>query len=401
MARKERWLRTAESWLDERARALDCWSNGEALVYFMSRGDRLADQYRSHEPEVRAHWHAEQGKIESLIAKGRIVETHPETGEDCPASPRFWNLSSDECEWTTLDATMMRVAEWLGVGGFAETWKRLAAHLCWEASMSGPSDESPAYRLFSLCRLGLTLNDIPEAVKAFLWAVLRGKPNPARPWEIIRHHPDEPAADGHKGEAVGSVAIAAAVAFATARGVADDAAMEQQAQRSLVKRQGESGAWPSTGPYLEDVDSIRSTAMALHVLSRAKPRPRGTRGALEKAQVWIHDQQRADGCWEEDGVDPVYLTVLVLDALMLAAGEDTVTFLSTEPTPPATKRPRRKAGPKPKVPTAAYAEIRKAYEQARGTKALVGEVYDKFVRRFRVSRDTISAIARRKPPYDK
>ena len=400
MARKERWLKKAEDWLAERANAVNCWNNGEALVYFSSRGKRPSDQFQSQAPDIRKHWRSERAEIERLVAKGRIVEMHPVTGDECPASPRFWDIFTDECALMTLDAMMMRVDEWLGIGGFSETWKQLASHVCWEAGMVETSDESPAYQLFSLCRSSVALHKRPKMVDTLLWALLRGKPNPARPWEIMKHRPNRAYEDEYKGEIVKSVAIAASVAFATVRGVTDDITMGQQAQKFLVRQEGKSGAWPSIGADLEDIASILNTAMAVHALSLAEPRPRSAKKALERAHAWLCEKQEPDGCWMEAGVDPVYLTVLVLDAIELATGGDTVTMMLTEPTPTVTKRPQKKAGRKPKIPKSAYAEIRRTCREAK-TKSQKGEAYDNLARRYKVSRDTISAIARKKKPYDK
>jgi hypothetical protein len=396
MARKDRWLQKAEDWLAERANAVDRWSNGEAIVYFLSREKRPTDEDQSQAADIRKHWHLQRAEIERLVAKGRIVGTHPVTGDECPASPRFWGIFTDLHAQATLDATMMRVDEWLGIGGFDETWKRLASYVCWEAGMAQTSDESPAYHLFSLCRASVALNNKPEMVKALLWALLRGKPNPARPWEIIQHRPKR----AYEDEIVQSAAIAASVAFAAVRGVTDDITMGQQAQKFLIKQQRESGAWTSIGPYLEDRDSVVNTAMAIHALSMAKPRIRNTNNALGRAHAWLCNEQASDGCWVEDGVDPVYLTVLVLDAIELATGGDTVTMMLTESIPTVTKRPQKKAGRKRKVPESAWAEIRKAYHQAK-TKSMIGEVYDTFAERYKASRGTISDIALKKKPYDK
>jgi hypothetical protein len=398
MARKDRWLQKAEDWLAKRANAVDCWSNGEAVVYFLSRERRLTDQHQSQTADIRERWHSERAEVERLVAKGRIVGTHPVTGDECSVSPRFWDLSSDVHAQATLDATVMRVDEWLGIGGFDETWKRLASHVCWEAGMVQTSDESPAYHLFSLCRASVALNNKPEMVKALLWALLRGKPNPARPWEIIQHRPKRAYED--EDEIVQSVAIAASVAFAAVRGVTDDVTIGQQAQSFLIKQQGESGAWPSIGLYLEDRDSVVNTAMAIHALSMANPRIRNTNKALERAHAWLCKEQANDGCWVEDGVDSVYLTVLALDAIELATGGNMVTMMLTEPTPTVTKRPRKKAGRKPTVPISARPEIRRVCRQAR-TKSQKGEAYRNFAKHYKVSKSTISKIARKKKPYDK
>ena len=140
--------------------------------------------------------------------------------------------------------------------------------------------------------------------------------------------------------------------------------------------------------------------MAVHALSLAKPRFHGATKTLEKADAWLCKKQTTDGCWVEDGVDSVYLTVLVLDAMELAIGGDTVTMMLTESTPTVTKRPRKKAGAKRKVPKSAWAEIRRVCRQAM-TKSQKGEAYANLAMRYKVSKSTISAIARKKKPYDK
>jgi len=409
MARKERWLKKAEDWLAKPLNAADCWSNkktvgcwsnGEAIVYFLSRENRSIDKYQSQAPAIRKHWRLARAYLEKLVADGGFVWIDPMTDEEPPASPRFWGIVSYAHAKITLDATMMRVDEWLGIGGFDETWKQLASHVCWEASRIKASDESPAYLLFSLCRSSVALNNRPEMVNAFLWALLRGKPNPARPWEIVQHRPKRAYEDECEGEIVKSAAIAASVAFAAVRGVTDDITMGQQAQKFLIKQQSESGAWPRIGIDLKDIDSVLNTAMVVHALSLAKPRVRGINKALERAHTWLYKEQASDGCWVEYGVDSVYLTVLVLDAIELAAGGDTVTMTFTESPPAVTKQPRKKAGRKLTVPISAPAEIRKAYRQAK-TKSLIGEMYDTFAKRYQVGTSVISKIARKKKPYDK
>ncbi len=413
MARKERWLKKAEVWLDKPLNAADCWSNkktagcwvnGEAIVYFLSRENRSIDKYKSHAPAIRKYWLSEKANIERAVAKGIFVWLDPVTNEECPASPRFWGIFIDTHAEISLDATMMRVDEWLGIGGFDETWEQLASQAFWEASRIKASDELPAYRLFSLCRASVALNNRPEMVNALLWALPRGKPNPARPWEIIQRRPRRAYEDEYEDEIVNSAAIAASVAFAAVRGVTDDITMGQQAQKFLIRQQGESGAWPRIGIDLKDIDSVLNTAMVVHALSLAKPRVRGTNKALERAHAWLCKEQANDGCWMEYGVDSVYLTVLVLDAIELAGGGDTVTMMFTESTPTVTKRQKKKAGRKLTVPISARAEIRKAYRQAKTKpkgKGLVRQVYERFAKRYQVGTSVISKIARKKKPYDK
>ena len=68
-----------------------------------------------------------------------------------------------------------------------------------------------------------------------------------------------------------------------------------------------------------------STAMALHALALAQPGGWKRQAAL--AQKWLWSVQPKDGSWTEPRTPgPVYLTVLVLDAIALANGEKDVTF---------------------------------------------------------------------------
>lgn len=64
--------------------------------------------------------------------------------------------------------------------------------------------------------------------------------------------------------------------------------------------------------------------MAMHALVVGKPN--GWDEAVHKAADWLWTQQTGFGCWLQPGVDPVYLTVLVLDAIELAGGGDCLTW---------------------------------------------------------------------------
>jgi hypothetical protein len=71
--------------------------------------------------------------------------------------------------------------------------------------------------------------------------------------------------------------------------------------------------------------SIAATAMALHAL-RLSSIDDWDQFAVP-AQDWLLSQQHEDGYWRESGSpDPVWLTVLVLDALELCAGGSRLTF---------------------------------------------------------------------------
>jgi len=396
MARRERWLVKAERWLADRAKELALHSNGEALVCFLSRGGRLAAPYENLGQEIAALWHAAEGEYRQLVSKGRIVGTDPRTGRDCKPSPGFWGPGEDRAALLSLDATVLRVVQWAGVSGFDETLEKVGRHLAWEAGMADPRSEAAAYQLFALCRSDLALKIWSGGIQALVDAVLRGKPEPGQPWKLRLFHPHESAEDGCEGALVDSLAIAAALFFALLRGVAVDATLAQRIPRLVIKKQSESGAWPGIGRYLDDVDSVLHTAMAIHALSMVSPKPRGAVNALAQAAEWLLGQQQGDGSWRQDGVDPVYLTVLVLDALALMTGSEKVTFTLTESELAPVRQPPRKPGPKERVPKAAYPEIQATYAKAQ-TKGQKGEILNTFARQYDVTKDYVGRIARKKP----
>jgi hypothetical protein len=68
--------------------------------------------------------------------------------------------------------------------------------------------------------------------------------------------------------------------------------------------------------------------MAIHAL--CLKRPGGWKRAVTKGAEWLWSQQAEFGGWSEECAHSVYLTVLVLDAIELAAGGTQVTFRTTE-----------------------------------------------------------------------
>lgn len=74
--------------------------------------------------------------------------------------------------------------------------------------------------------------------------------------------------------------------------------------------------------------SITVTAMAVHAIAMAKLPD--SQEFLTKAKDWLLKKQSKYGYWYQPGENPDYTTVLVLDALELAAGGDKVTFAISE-----------------------------------------------------------------------
>jgi hypothetical protein len=90
------------------------------------------------------------------------------------------------------------------------------------------------------------------------------------------------------------------------------------------------GGWPNLSNTTGTL-SVEATAMALHALSAADIQD--WEHYASPAAQWLLDQQQPDGYWIEPGSpDPVWLTVLVLDAIELARGGSQMTFKKTSST---------------------------------------------------------------------
>jgi hypothetical protein len=324
--KRTKGLAKAEQWLASATDPAQEWGHGEALVYLASRGmqevrDKLA-------AGVRDRW---RKKAEWFDQKGRhlLVVVDPATGEDKPFDeipPRFWLGTGS----STVDATMVRVAEWLGFTEFDPWWPKLDAYVALnEAPSLDSQSQYPAHQLFSLCRSDKAMKAMPNAVQALLGTVLRGKVDASRPWVVLREDPEEPDADEY--ERMESTGIAASIAFAGRRVPRWPAGetLVRDAEGFLIGKQQESGAWLGVNEELEAVESIRETAMAIHALRLGEPS--GWALAVQRGVDWLWTQQDEFGRWSQPGADPVYLTVLVLDAVALGNGASSkhVTFTTS------------------------------------------------------------------------
>lgn len=93
---------------------------------------------------------------------------------------------------------------------------------------------------------------------------------------------------------------------------------------SLQKHQFEDGGWPCWANENGKPD-IESTAMAMHAIALQKPN--GFERTLDAGREYLLVRQDRAGHWTEPSApDPVYLTVLVLDAIEMAAGGSSLTF---------------------------------------------------------------------------
>jgi hypothetical protein len=105
-----------------------------------------------------------------------------------------------------------------------------------------------------------------------------------------------------------------------------NAPLLQAATETLLQLQRRDGAWPIWNG--DKRPSLLATCMAIHALSGASAA--GHRRAVTRAASYLVSQQDAVGYWAEPQVNTLFLTVLVMDALELAAGSGRTT-LSVQP----------------------------------------------------------------------
>ena len=161
--------------------------------------------------------------------------------------------------------------------------------------------------VFAMCRSDYALELMPKALKSELDRISISGVPAGRPWEDAEAAP--------RGTSLGSnIVCASAIVFAEHR-LSHDSGWAADAIKA-VQSHYENGAWPT---WTKDPEpSVEATAIAMHALALAKPL--GWQIMMAGAKDWLLQQQTQDGYWAESGTpDPVYLTVLVLDAINLAA----------------------------------------------------------------------------------
>ena len=222
-----------------------------------------------------------------------------------PHLPNFW-FGLDHHD-VTLDATMLRAAEWSDSAIFGDWWKRLAREKT-ELTLQGDMDAASATTALvaiNLARSDLGLELMPRVIEHYL--ALAEVHQPA--WRS-----DE------AGRPQTNVLVAAAIAFVHSRVRGTSNKLVTDACEELLRNQQQCGAWCIRTGLPEPC--VMTTAYAIHALALAKPT--GAKRALEGAANWLRTQQQPSGCWKN--WDPIHLTVLALDALTLAANGTTVTF---------------------------------------------------------------------------
>lgn len=330
-------LERAKAWLKYIVdHEYSCYGDQEAIVYLVSRGydctgiikDLVATWKRDEEHSIEACmqerrvWHSDTGQLGEVAREGL---TYEEASDILNVSlyrlSDFWSCS--DSQELSITATMLRTVQWCDIGGFDEWWLRVAK-LEYEMAVQGGIDPLPAtFYLFDMCRSDCAIELMPKALNRILEALELADHGQTCPWRRWRWT-DPPKPTDH-------FCYAASIVFANERIrlLHSNAVLVDQASEALLKHQDPEGYWRCWAD--DEQPATQTTAMAVHAL--AMRRPRGWELAVSAARDWLWSVQDSSGCWIDLGCpDSVYLTVLVLDALELAAGGTNITFSIAAPT---------------------------------------------------------------------
>jgi hypothetical protein len=307
-------LLRAEGCLRFWAEQLAEWGDHEAVVYLASRGNDPAAITRT----ILTNWReAEKEAISRMRAIAPPGDSHAANAfKEDPIKflIRFWSFF--DSQELSIDATMLRTVEWCSIRGFEQWWQKLGNELR-EGAFSGGAHP---FAIFNYCRADYVVRRMRDGLQLSLDALeTLGFPKSTPWWRT----------DGLEC----AIHDAAAIIFAHARlGTTLDSLQLVERATDDLRRffNHRVGAWPAFSGQPEKL-SIESTAMALHALRlRSVDDWEHFAGP---AQTWLWAQQHPDGYWFENAApDPVWLTVLVLDAIELASGRTNVTFRLEAPT---------------------------------------------------------------------
>ena len=313
-------LAKVTAWLQYIADHRQADSDLESLTFLASRGHDLTahatqviSEWKGSEKERIAEYNAGITVYNGNSGRARRRKKPPAiTANDIAATsrvnlPDFWS-GRDE-QQLTIDATMLRATEWLRIGGFDHWWNRLARETAEDVVLGGGFEGmAGAFWLFGMCRSGYALKIMSAALNRSLDTISISRIKAPLPWQV-----QVPTRGRAKAVLSDHIPCASAIVFAEHRlhrttGLGDEAI-------ATIQRHYENGSWPVW--TRESAPSIEATAMAMHAL--ALVRPRGWEHMMAGASSWLLHVQHGDGYWVEAGTpDPIFLAVLVMDALNLA-----------------------------------------------------------------------------------
>ncbi len=315
----------------------DSWGDLEAFIYLASRGfdcrryiDQIEQEWQRAQTDrlkeanapTKIYHESTNGKKGRVTyhKKPKIIGLADIEKTSSLLLRPFWGFS--DSQQLSIEATVLRAYEWLKIGGFEGWFRRLGRELDESTLLGGSNKYASSFYLFNLCRSDYAVNNYIKQLNRILETIeIVSIDDSPCPWiEGIRNQ---------KGQYVTifSVAIASVIPFANYRLHNDiSKPIIGEALDALIQNQHIDGWWSNWHDV--KTGSIELTSLALHSVSLFKPT--GWQRSTEKAREWLLSQQQIDlGCWGENGApDIVFLTTLVLDAINLSQGSNTVTFIA-------------------------------------------------------------------------
>ena len=239
--------------------------------------------------------------------------------------PNFWS-GRDGSQELTIESTMLRTADLCQIGGYEQWWQRLARDVR-ESVLRGGVETIPAsIWLFNICRSEYALRLMSQTLETALQAIEIPEFNRGYPWNDLRPvKVDEKLS--YKMDLILPVASIIVFANIILRPSLWDTPLVRKALDTILNEQTDAGSWHWWAE--REAESVESTALAMHALALAKPT--GWKHAVGQAYEWLWEVQNDEGFWSGgSGSDAVHLTVLVMDALELAAGGTATTFTVPE-----------------------------------------------------------------------
>jgi len=318
--------------------ALEARTNAdlEALIYFKSQGESLVSS-----DEIRESWRCaicrvfeEYGHLryweDNIIEKARDRELSlPELTDLLNEVNRFqYFLRARDEEEDFIAATFFRTVEWFNLNEY-DPWVNRYTQEVSQTYQSGIDPVHSGFTLFSFCRSDLLLRKASKfGLEALLHGICVGNVDVSKPWKRYCTEPD-----GNKRInriVVDYIPIASVIAFAWKRikPLNINLSIFDQALVLLFQTQLTSGGWPLTSNRTSG--DILSTCLAMIALGVLKPE--GYQRYLEKAKDWLLSQQNEVGCWYIEDGPAVMISILCLEAIKLAEGNNQVTFKIQENT---------------------------------------------------------------------
>lgn len=229
--------------------------------------------------------------------------------------PNFWVGRRNEVN--TIDATMLRVAQWCKLSGFDGYWKRLFHDI----ELNVPFDISDRMQriqwMFSVCRCEYAIDLMFSKLSLLIEIlIILDEENVNNIWEYLHFDPKN-----LEKEVRNSAFITSGLLFILIRlGKRNQySSLIYEAKEFLIKTQTQEGGWKRFSN--DESISIETTAMCIHALSLVDYE--SLTYVIKKGVECLYTKQDVWGLWFEENdffVSSEYLTVLVLDAIELEEG---------------------------------------------------------------------------------